>query len=72
MSANLLYFGNSSTLKIINANKDFGNSNEVVIEPAPEDILIYEIKGGKLHGFVENSFSINEQYLICMIETSDA
>lgn len=35
-------------------------------------ILNWDIPApNKLHGFFENSFSINDEYIMCMIETED-
>jgi hypothetical protein len=72
VSQGLLHYGNSSTIKIVDIKKDFNGAKQLLLNPKPEEILTFEIKGPcKLHGFFENSYSRNDQYIMCMIETSD-
>ena len=51
---------------------EFGNERVVTIEPKSDQICSLEIEGScKLHGFFENKFSVDDTYIMCLIETLD-
>lgn len=68
----LLYYANDKTIKFVDIELNFGDKSFIELDPKPDQIATYEIKSGcKLHGFFENGFSKDDQYIMCMIETFD-
>lgn len=66
------YIGNSNTIKIIDIHYVLEDGKETALNPTDDQILTYKIGDQcKLHGFFENKFAKEQNYLICLIETED-